>query len=133
MGSRWKGHVTRHPLWGAVELTLARHVVLVLFATVILPPLVPSWFPDLGAAVVNAVCFAGVWLVLWRWEWLRASGVATPGRVRRWWLGVPMLPGGLRCLDRLPGAVSTGRDEDERMTAIALRLGAFRWAAAPMR
>ncbi|WP_063728699.1 CPBP family intramembrane glutamic endopeptidase [Streptomyces sp. RTd22] len=91
MGSRWKGHVTRHPLLGAVELTLAWHVVLVLFAKVILPPLAPSWFPDLGATVVNAVCFAGVWCVLWRWGWLRASGVATPGRVRRWWLGVPML------------------------------------------
>ncbi|WP_257231706.1 hypothetical protein [Streptomyces sp. Rer75] len=64
MGSRWKGHVTRHPLLGAVELTLAWHVVLVLFAEVILPPLAPSWFPDLGAAVVNAICFAGVWCVL---------------------------------------------------------------------
>ncbi|MGW2331495.1 CPBP family intramembrane glutamic endopeptidase [Streptomyces sp. NPDC001700] len=91
MGSRWKGHVTRHPLWGAVELTLAWHVVLVLFAEVILPPLAPSWFPDLGATLVNAVCFAGVWCVLWRWGWLRASGVGTLGRVGRWWLGVPML------------------------------------------
>ena len=91
MRSRWKGHVTRHPLRGAVELTLAWHVVLVLFAEVILPPLAPSWFPDLGATVVNAVCFAGVWCVLWRWKWLRASGVATPGRGRRWWLGLPML------------------------------------------
>ncbi|MFG2134000.1 CPBP family intramembrane glutamic endopeptidase [Streptomyces sp. NPDC048751] len=81
----------RHPLWGAVELTLAWHVVLVLFAKVILPPLAPSWFPDLGASAVNAVCFVGVWFVLWRWGWLRRSGVATLGRVRRWWLAVPML------------------------------------------
>ncbi|MER5521610.1 CPBP family intramembrane glutamic endopeptidase [Streptomyces sp. NPDC002763] len=89
--NRWRGHATRHPLWGAVELTLAWHVVLVLFAKVILPPLAPSWFPGLGATVVNAVCSAGAWLVLWRWGWLRTSGVATLGRVRRWWLAVPML------------------------------------------
>ncbi|MDX3242200.1 CPBP family intramembrane glutamic endopeptidase [Streptomyces sp. ME18-1-4] len=88
---RWKGYVTRHPVWGAVELTLAWHAVLVLFAKVILPPLAPSWFPGLGAALVNAICFAGVWCVLWRWGWLRASGTTTLGRPRRWWLAVPML------------------------------------------
>lgn len=88
---RWKGHVSRHPLWGAVEFTFAWHVVLVLFAKVILPPLAPSWFPDLGATVVNAVCFAAVWFVLWRWGWLRVSGVAVLGRPRRWWLVLPML------------------------------------------
>jgi hypothetical protein len=88
---RWKGHVSRHPLCGAAEFTLAWHVVLLLFAKVILPPLAPSWFPDLGATVVNAVCFAAVWFVLWRWGWLRVSGVAVPGLLRRWWLALPML------------------------------------------
>ncbi|MBO4253165.1 CPBP family intramembrane metalloprotease [Streptomyces griseorubiginosus] len=88
---RWRSHASRHPVCGAVELTLAWHVVLVLFAKVILPPLAPSWFPGLGATVVNAVGFAGAWLVLWRWGWLRTSGVATLGRGRRWWLAVPML------------------------------------------
>lgn len=91
--NRWRGHATRHPLWGAAELTLAWHVVLVLFARVILPPLSPSWFPDLGATVVNAACFAGTWFVLWRWGWLRASGSATLGQARGWWLAVPMLLG----------------------------------------
>jgi hypothetical protein len=88
---RWKGHVSRHPVWGAVEVTVAWHAVLVLFAKVILPPLAPSWFPDLGAVVVNAVCCAGVLLVLWRWRWLRVAGVAALGRPRRWWLAAPML------------------------------------------
>lgn len=88
---RWKGHVIRHPLWGAVELTLAWHVVLLLFAEVVLPPLAPAWFPDLGAALVNALCAAGAWWVLWRWGRLRASGVATLGRPRRWWSVAPML------------------------------------------
>jgi hypothetical protein len=88
---RWKNHVIRHPLWGAVELTLAWHAVLLLAAKVILPPLAPSWFPDLGATLVNVICAAGVWFVLWRWGWLRASTVAVLGRSRRWWLAVPML------------------------------------------
>ncbi|NEA98090.1 CPBP family intramembrane glutamic endopeptidase [Streptomyces sp. SID13726] len=88
---RWKGHVIRHPLWGAVELTLAWHAVLLLFAEVVLPPLAPSWFPDLGATLVNALCAAGVWCVLWRWGLLRAAGVTTLGRPRRWWLAAPML------------------------------------------
>ncbi|MEU3986313.1 CPBP family intramembrane glutamic endopeptidase [Streptomyces sp. NPDC026672] len=88
---RWRGHVVRHPLWGAVELTLAWHVVLLLFAEVLLPPLAPSWFPDLGATVVNVVCAAGAWFVLWRWGWLRAAGVSTLGRGRRWWLVLPMV------------------------------------------
>ncbi|MCX2179706.1 CPBP family intramembrane metalloprotease [Streptomyces sp. SKN60] len=88
---RWKGHVIRHPLWGAVELTLAWHTVLLLFAKVALPPLAPSWFPDLGAVLVNAVCAAGVWFVLWRWGRLRVSGVSVLGRPRRWWLATPML------------------------------------------
>lgn len=88
---RWKGHVTRHPVCGAVELTLAWHVVLLLSAKVLLPPLAPSWFPGLGATAVNAICCAGVWCVLWRWGWLRLSGTTTPGRVRRWWLASPML------------------------------------------
>ncbi|MEU1666245.1 CPBP family intramembrane glutamic endopeptidase [Streptomyces sparsogenes] len=81
----------RHPLWGAVELTLAWHAVLLLFAKVVLPPLAPSWFPDLGAALVNALCAAGVSFVLWRWGWLRVSAVAAFGRTRRWWLAAPML------------------------------------------
>ncbi|MFI8074036.1 lysostaphin resistance A-like protein [Streptomyces sp. NPDC086033] len=88
---RWRGHVSRHPLWGAIEFTLAWHVVLVLLAEVILPPMAPSWFPDLGATVVNALCFAGVWGILHRWGWLRPSGVAVLGRLRRWWLALPML------------------------------------------
>ncbi|SNX66425.1 hypothetical protein SAMN06272735_8289 [Streptomyces sp. TLI_55] len=88
---QWKGHITRHPLWGALELTLAWHAVLLLFAKVILPPLAPSWFPGLGAVLVNAACFAGVWCVLWRWGWLRTSGTATLGRRHRWWLALPML------------------------------------------
>ncbi|WP_329272591.1 CPBP family intramembrane glutamic endopeptidase [Streptomyces pseudovenezuelae] len=88
---RWKGHVSRHPLWGAVEFTFAWHAVLLLFAKVVLPPLAPSWFPDLGATVVNAVCFAGAWVVLWRWGWLRVSGVAALGGPRRWWPALPML------------------------------------------
>lgn len=88
---RWKSHVTRHPVWGAVELTLAWHAALLLFAEVILPPLAPSWFPALGATVVNAACFAGVWCVLWRWGWLRASGITTVGRLHRWWPAAPML------------------------------------------
>lgn len=88
---RWKGHVIRHPLWGAVELTLAWHAVLLLFAEVVLPPLAPSWFPDLGATLVNSVSAAGVWIVLWRWGWLRVPAVATFGRARRWWLAAPML------------------------------------------
>ncbi|MFF0156969.1 CPBP family intramembrane glutamic endopeptidase [Streptomyces sp. NPDC005263] len=88
---RWKQHVSRHPLVGALELTLAWHVVLVLCAKVVLPPLAPSWFPDLGAALVNAVCTAGACFVLWRWGWLRVSGVASLGRPRRWWLAAPML------------------------------------------
>jgi hypothetical protein len=66
-------------------------VVLVLFAKVILPPLAPSWFPDLGVTVVNAVCFTGVWVVLRRWGQLRVSGVAALGGLRRWWLVLPML------------------------------------------
>ncbi|MEU5046707.1 CPBP family intramembrane glutamic endopeptidase [Streptomyces griseorubiginosus] len=88
---RWKGHATRHPVCGAVELTLAWHVVLLLFAKVLLPPLAPAWFPGLGATVINAICFAGVWCVLWRWGWLRVSGTTTFGRRRRWWLALPML------------------------------------------
>jgi hypothetical protein len=72
-------------------LTLVWHAVLLLFAKVLLPPMAPSWFPALGATVVNVVCAAGVWFVLWRWGWLRASGVAAPGRVRRWWLVTPMV------------------------------------------
>jgi hypothetical protein len=88
---RWKGHVVRHPLWGAVELTLGWHVVLVLCAKVVLPPMAPSWFPDLGATAVNVVCFAGSWFVLWRWGRLRVAGVLTLGRLRRWWLAAPML------------------------------------------
>ncbi|MEU9170342.1 hypothetical protein AB0D34_21475 [Streptomyces sp. NPDC048420] len=82
--------MSRHPLWGAVEFTPAWHVVLVLLAKVVLPPLAPSWFPGLGATVVNAVCCAAVWVVLWRWGWLRASGVAVLGRLRCWWLALPM-------------------------------------------
>ncbi|GLP69170.1 hypothetical protein TUSST3_57930 [Streptomyces sp. TUS-ST3] len=74
-----------------MELTLAWHTALLLFAKVILPPLAPSWFPGLGATVVNAICLAGVWCVLWRWGWLRVSGTATLGRPRRWWLAAPML------------------------------------------
>ncbi|MGW7601427.1 CPBP family intramembrane glutamic endopeptidase [Streptomyces antimycoticus] len=89
--NRWKGHVIRHPLWGAVELTFAWHALLLLFAEVILPPLAPSWYPDLGATLVNAVCAAGVWLVLWRWGWLRVSAVAVLGRPHRWWPAAPML------------------------------------------
>jgi hypothetical protein len=45
----------------------------------------------LGATVVNAVCFAAVWVVLWRRGWLRVSGVAVPGPLRRWWLTLPTL------------------------------------------
>ncbi|MFE1313954.1 CPBP family intramembrane glutamic endopeptidase [Streptomyces sp. NPDC058755] len=56
-----------------------------------LPPLTPSWFPDLGAALVNLVCAVAVGCVLWRWGWLRLSGVFRLGRVRRWWLAAPML------------------------------------------
>ncbi|MFG2007263.1 CPBP family intramembrane glutamic endopeptidase [Spirillospora sp. NPDC048911] len=85
---RWKRHVTRHPLLGAVELTLAWHAVLLLVAKVLLPPLAPRWFPALGATIVNVACFGAVMLVLWRWGWLRKSGVATLGR--RWWLAAPM-------------------------------------------
>ncbi|MFF4574557.1 CPBP family intramembrane glutamic endopeptidase [Streptomyces sp. NPDC001410] len=91
MTQRWKAHVIRHPLWGAAELTLAWHAVLLLFAKVVLPPLAPSWFPDLGAALVNLVCAVAVGCVLWRWGWLRLSGVFRLGRVRRWWLAAPML------------------------------------------
>ncbi|WP_448333203.1 CPBP family glutamic-type intramembrane protease [Streptomyces sp. DSM 41534] len=87
----WKDHVIRHPLWGALELTFAWHAVLLLFAKVILPPLAPSWYPDLGATLVNAICATGAWLVLWRWGWLRASTVAALGRPRRWWPAAPML------------------------------------------
>jgi hypothetical protein len=29
-------------------------------------------------------CFAGVWIVLRRWGWLRASGVAVPGAAGGW-------------------------------------------------
>src|SRR3954470_3078773 len=88
---RWKGHVIRHPLWGAVELTLAWHAVLLLFAKVVLPPLAPAWFPGLGATLVNVICAAAVWFVLGRWGWLRVSAVASRGRARRWWLAMPML------------------------------------------
>ncbi|MER6531514.1 CPBP family intramembrane glutamic endopeptidase [Streptomyces sp. NPDC001508] len=88
---RWKGHVVRHPLWGALELTVAWHAVLLLTAKVVLPPLAPAWFPELGATVVNMVCCAGVVFVVWRWGWLRGSGTATWGRVRRWWLAAPLL------------------------------------------
>ncbi|MFJ9539808.1 lysostaphin resistance A-like protein [Streptomyces sp. NPDC101225] len=88
---RWKRHAICHPLWGAMELTLAWHTVLLLFAQVLLPPMAPAWFPGLGATVVNAVCCAGTWFVLRRWGWLRMSGVAALGRARRWWLAAPML------------------------------------------
>jgi hypothetical protein len=44
-----------------------------------------------GPAAVNAVCLAGVWVVLRRWGRLRVSGVAALGRLRRWWLVRPML------------------------------------------
>ncbi|WP_433469440.1 lysostaphin resistance A-like protein [Spirillospora sp. CA-128828] len=88
---RWKRHVTHHPLLGAIELTLAWHAVLLLVAKVLLPPLAPGWFPDLGAAVVNMVCFGAVMLLLWRWGRLRESGVAALGVARRWWLAAPLL------------------------------------------
>ncbi|MGW3951243.1 CPBP family intramembrane glutamic endopeptidase [Streptomyces sp. NPDC004752] len=87
----WKRHVVRHPLWGALELTVAWHTVLLLTAKVLLPPLAPAWFPALGPTVVNMVCCAGVVFVMWRWGWLRASGTATWGRARRWWLAAPLL------------------------------------------
>ncbi|MEV4005322.1 CPBP family intramembrane glutamic endopeptidase [Actinomadura sp. NPDC049753] len=83
--------MTRRPLLGAVEVTLAWHVLLLLVAKVLLPPLAPDWFPDLGAALVNVACFGAVTFVLWRWGWLRESGVATLGVARRWWLAAPMV------------------------------------------
>ncbi|AXG79953.1 CPBP family intramembrane glutamic endopeptidase [Streptomyces paludis] len=91
MVRRWKLHVVRHPVLGAVELTLAWHAVLLLVAEVILPPLAPRWFPDLGSALVNVACAVAVLGLLWRWGWLRSSGVATLGAPRRWWLAVPLL------------------------------------------
>ncbi|MEU6671371.1 hypothetical protein [Streptomyces sp. NPDC046727] len=46
-------------------MTLAWHAVLLLFAKVLLPPLAPSCFPALGAAVVNLVWATAVGSVLW--------------------------------------------------------------------
>jgi hypothetical protein len=75
----------------ADDVGVRPHPQRLLFAKVILPPLAPFLFLDLGATVVNAVCFAAVWVVLWRRGWLRVSGVAVPGPLRRWWLTLPTL------------------------------------------
>lgn len=86
----WGDHVRRNPFWGAVEITLLWHGVLIAVAE-ILPPLAPSWFPDLGACVVNLGCAVVIWVLLVSWGLARPAGVHTLGDVRRWWLVVPLL------------------------------------------
>lgn len=74
----------------AAILTLAWHAVL--FATSdLLPPLAPSWFPGLGAFVVNlAAAFVPLAVVVRRCWW-RSAAVAWRRPDRSWLLVLPML------------------------------------------
>jgi CAAX protease family protein len=71
---------------GTIEITLLWHGVLIAVAEG-MPPLAPSWFPDLGASVVNLVCALVIWTLLRAWG--MTAGVTTLGR--RWWLVAPLL------------------------------------------
>ena len=71
---------------GVLEITLLWHAVLIGVAEG-MPPLAPDWFPDLGAAVVNLVCAAVMWVLLRVWR----LGADVTGRGRRWYLAVPLL------------------------------------------
>jgi len=96
----------RRPLTLAVAATLLWHVLL--FAVEdLLPPLAPSWFPDLGAAVVNVVLAALTVVVIGWLGWWREAALAWRWPDRSWWLLLPLLAEGLvHLVDGLSGSAS---------------------------
>ncbi|KAA2262981.1 CPBP family intramembrane metalloprotease [Solihabitans fulvus] len=144
MLTRWRDHVLRHPVLGAVELALTWQLAVVAAAE-LLPSMSPGWFPGLGATVVNLISAAVVLAILRSWGLSRVTGVTTLGRLSRWPVVLPLVAvAGLSALPGIAGGtaqlvggvalmLSVGVSEEISSRAlvfeVARPLGALRGAA----
>ncbi|MEV4754277.1 CPBP family intramembrane glutamic endopeptidase [Micromonospora sp. NPDC049559] len=80
----------RSPIWTAVGLTVAWHVLLFALAELV-GGLSASWFPDLGPALVNAGTAVGTLAFVAWMGWWRGSALAWRRPDRSWWWCLPIL------------------------------------------
>lgn len=80
----------RSPILTAAGLTVAWHVVLFALAELV-GGLSTSWFPDLGAALVNAGTAAATLAFAAGMGWWRGAALRWRGPDRSWWWCLPVL------------------------------------------
>ena len=88
--NRARALIARRPIFTAVLLTLAWHIVQFALAEPI-ASWQPHWFPDLGYTLINLGSAAvPVGLILWL-GWTRSAGLIWRRPDRSWWLVMPLV------------------------------------------